>query len=138
MMKIYDVNAISPILLTRKLLPLLKKSVANGYRTIASFVGSLLGSVELNTVHKFTAYRMSKSALNNGVRTLALAPNNESIEFVILHPGHVSTDMGSNFGKIKAAIDVEESSSGMLKHLENTELTKDGRVLCWNGNLLPW
>jgi hypothetical protein len=44
--------------------------------------------------------------------------------------------MGSLSGK--APVTPEESVEGMLKHLSNPELTKVGRVLCWNGNLLPW
>lgn len=90
--KIYDVNAIAPLLLTRELMPLLRKSVAGGARTIVAFIGSCLGSVELTMQGKhalFIAYRMSKSALNHGVRTMAKNYENEPIEFVVLHPGHV-------------------------------------------------
>ena len=92
--KLYDINAIAPILLARQLMPLLKKSAAGGVRTIASFIGSLAGSVEFGSkLHSsiFIAYRMSKSALNQGVRTLANHYKDEPIDFVILHPGHVAT-----------------------------------------------
>lgn len=92
--KIYDVNVIAPIILTKQLMPLLKKSAASGERTIASFIGSLAGSVELGSKilsSMFIAYRMSKSALNQGVRTMANHYNDESIDFVILHPGHVQS-----------------------------------------------
>ena len=87
MAKIYEVNVISPLQLTRQLMPLLKKSAATGERTIASFLSSYLSSVELNTDNRFIAYRMSKSALNQGVRTMANGHANDSIEFVLLHPG---------------------------------------------------
>jgi NAD(P)-dependent dehydrogenase (short-subunit alcohol dehydrogenase family) len=86
MVKIYEINSVSPILLTRELIPLLKRSVATGERTIAAFLSSLLGSVELNNQNKYIAYRMSKSALNQGVRTLVNAYP-EGIEWVLLHPG---------------------------------------------------
>ena len=92
--KVLDCNAISPLFLTRQLLPLLRKSAANGERAIASFLSSCLGSVELNSRYsltQFDAYRMSKSALNQGVRTMANHFKNEPIEFVLFHPGHVQT-----------------------------------------------
>ena len=44
-------------------------------------------------------------------------------------------------GKLNGAsppVNPVESVQGMLKHLANIELTKDGRVLCWNGNFLSW
>ena len=88
--KASEVNAVGPLFLTRQLIPLLKKSVASGQRTIASFVGSLLGSVELSSqfgLSLFAGYSMSKSALNQGVRYLAQNYKDDSIEFVILHPG---------------------------------------------------
>ena len=37
-----------------------------------------------------------------------------------------------------APVTPEESVSGMLKHLADTRLTKDGRVITWDGELLPW
>lgn len=134
----YEVNSISPLLLTRKLMPLLKKSVASGNRTIASFVTSLLGSIALNNMPFGIGYRMSKSALNQGVRTLVGEYKNENIEFVLLHPGHVETDLGTHNGTVKAPVKVEDSAQGMLKQLENTELTKDGRMIGYDGALLPW
>ena len=93
--KILDVNAIAPVFLTRELMPLLRKSAASGERTIASFIGSCLGSIDF-TISKcqhtaFIPYRMSKSALNHGVRTMAKHYEKEPIEFVIFHPGHVQT-----------------------------------------------
>jgi NAD(P)-dependent dehydrogenase (short-subunit alcohol dehydrogenase family) len=87
MMKAYNVNAVAPVLLARKLVPVLKKSVNSKERTIAAFIGSFLGSIELNVDPKMCAYRMSKTALNQGVRCLKLANQNESIEFVVIHPG---------------------------------------------------
>ena len=92
--KVLDVNAIAPLFLTRQLLPLLRKSAASGERTFAVFLGSCLGSVEMNsqfTLTDFNAYRMSKSALHQGVRTMANYYKDEQIEFVLFHPGHVQT-----------------------------------------------
>ena len=69
---------------------------------------------------------------------MALAHKDEPIDFVVLHPGHVQTDMGSHNNTIKAPVTKEESVEGMLKYLENPQLVKDGRVLTWQGELLPW
>ena len=94
--KTFEINVTAPILLTRQLIPLLKKSAASGGRTIASFIGSLAGSVEVGSKmwgSMLFAYRMSKAALNQGVRTMANHYKDEPIDFVILHPGHVITGM---------------------------------------------
>jgi len=138
MLKVYETNAVSPILLTQKLVPLLKRSGSAGQRTLAVFIGSLLGSIELNDMPYARAYRMSKCALNQGVRTLSLEMKNEPFRLVVLHPGHVQTDMGTKFGKYNAPVTKEESVIGMLKYLNDDALIKDGRVLTWEGKLLPW
>ena len=138
--KTFDVNAVAPLLLTRQLIPLLEKSAAGGKRAAAVFVSSLLGSIELSPasgLSQYVAYSMSKSALNQGVRTMANHYKDKPIEFVIFHPGHVATDMG-NRAPIKPPVTPAESVSGMLKHLADTNLTKDGRMICWDGRLLPW
>ena len=62
-MQMYDVNTVSPILLTRKFLPLLRKSAATGARTLVAFIGSLLGSIEQSKLPSHYGYKMSKSAL---------------------------------------------------------------------------
>lgn len=136
--KVFDVNAVSPILLTKKFMPLLRRSAAAGNRTLATFIGSFLGSIELNVDSRVMAYRMSKCALNQGVRTITNLYKDEPVHFVVLHPGHVQTDMGTNHGKVKAPVTKEESVQGMLKYLNDDQLVKDGRVLTWEGKLLPW
>ena len=108
--RIFDVNSIAPIFLARELMPLLKKSSASGERTIAAFIGSSLGSVELNLKQSkhamFVAYRMSKSALNQGVRTMANHYKNEPIEFVVLHPGHVQTGQYLSLSPLSSALPI--------------------------------
>jgi len=138
--KLYDVNVIAPILLAQKLMPLQKKSAASGERTIAAFISSLAGSIEMSSVFQnssYVAYRISKSALNHGVRIMASENSGESIEFVIFHPGHVVTDMG-NSAHVTPQLSATDSVAGMLKHLQDRELIKDGRVITWEGKLLPW
>ena len=50
--------------------------------------------------YKIFFYSILESALNQGVRTMAFEYRNEAIEFVLLHPGHVQTDMGTSNGII--------------------------------------
>ena len=90
--KVYDVNVTGPLVLAQKLIPLQKKSAASGERTIAAFISSLGGSIETSALFqtsKYIAYRVSKSALNHGVRIMHSEYNKDSIEFVLFHPGHV-------------------------------------------------
>ena len=90
--KVYDVNVTAPIVLAQRLMPLQMKSAATGERTIAAFISSLGGSIEMSAMFqtsKYIAYRVSKSALNHGVRIMHSEYNKDSIEFVLFHPGHI-------------------------------------------------
>lgn len=130
-------NSIAPILLTHKFLPLLKKSTATGARTVTLFITSLLGSLGRGLLPPpLYSYRMSKCALNQGVRTLAWTQREEKIEFILFHPGHVATDLGGAHGN--APVKKVDAVQGILKHLENRELTNDGRPITYDGHLIPW
>ncbi|MBC7497296.1 MAG: SDR family oxidoreductase, partial [Sphingomonadaceae bacterium] len=82
------VNGLGPLIAARALMG----RVRDG-GTIAA-LSSTLGSIGANTGGGLYTYRMSKAALNAGLKTLAIELKPRHIAVAALHPGWVKTDMG--------------------------------------------
>ena len=82
----FEVNALSPIFLTKSLKHLLKRSKV-------AFITSRMGSIGDNTSGSSYGYRMSKVALSMAARSLSMDLSKDEIYIAILHPGLVSTRM---------------------------------------------
>ena len=101
----FDVNFFSLVLLTQKMLPLLRKSDAGRIINVSSILGS-------NTVQsdesspwsgiKPFAYNASKSALNSFTVHLAAALKDTNIKVNSAHPGWVKTDLGGKNAPLEA------------------------------------
>ncbi|RKO83402.1 hypothetical protein BDK51DRAFT_15312, partial [Blyttiomyces helicus] len=128
----FQTNTLGPIIATRALLPLLRR----GTRKQVVAVSSQLGSIANTQTAGYADYRMSKAALNMALKLLSneLAP--ESFHVLILHPGHVATDMGG----ASAPVQVDDSVAGMLDVITSAAkpTTPSGAFMDWRGNALPW
>lgn len=82
----------------------------------------------------YLAYRASKAALNNVMRSLSVDWRGDGLVCVVLDPGWVQTDMG---GK-NAPTSPEESVSGMRKVIARLKLSDSGKFLNRNGEERPW
>nr|CDJ80306.1 Short-chain dehydrogenase reductase SDR domain containing protein [Haemonchus contortus] len=121
LIKVFDTNAASAVVITQVFLPLLRKS-ATAYgkdefspdRAAVIGISSGVGSIGTNTSgsgsHGSLAYRMSKSAMNSVLKTMAIDLEPEHIFVVSFTPGWVRTDMGGQNGEIS----VEESAEAMV------------------------
>lgn len=143
MMKTYESNTVSPLFVTKALLPLLRRAAAEGsgmsiQRAAVVNVSSLLGSVQLNwgegASFKSYAYRASKSALNMVTRCLAADLEADGILCVALHPGWVRTDMGGPM----APLSPEESISSVLSVIAGLKEEHHGGYVDYTGKNLPW
>jgi len=92
-------NALAPLRIIDRLADLVPSE-----GTIA-VMSSDLGSVSRNTVATWEAYRMSKAALNMGLRSLSIRRRAEGRTYLALCPGWVRTDMGG----ANALLSIEES-----------------------------
>lgn len=122
------VNSIAPYLITRALLPALKKSA----NPKAVFITSLMGSIEDNTSGGSCAYRSSKAALNMIVRCLSM--DEPWLTTALLHPGWVQTRMGGPEALIRAEVSVR----GMLRVVNQLEKGSLGAFVDYEGEKLPW
>ncbi|CAI5453098.1 unnamed protein product [Caenorhabditis angaria] len=125
-----DVNSISVVLVSQKFLPLLQKGGAKSTapdftvgKSAILTISSGLGSIGENTTgsgfFQALAYRMSKSAVNQFNRTIAVDLESDGVLAVAFCPGWVQTDMGS----AKAELTVEQSTSALVDSF--SKLTKE-------------
>jgi len=97
--KTFETNFFSVVLLTNKLLPLLKKSDAGRIVNLSSILGSQALHSNPNSpiyASKLFAYDASKTALNAYTIHLAAALAGTSVKVNSAHPGWVKTDLGSD------------------------------------------
>ncbi len=124
----FEVNAVGPLRLVSKLLPVL------GRGSKVALVTSRMGSLADNTSGGRYGYRMSKAALNMAGVSLAHDLKNRGVSVAILHPGYVQTDMTDQQGSVAPA----EAAAGLLQRIEELTLEKSGSFWHANGERLPW
>lgn len=127
-MESFRVNSVAPFLLTKALLPLLKKGRAPRVVNITS----LMGSVADNKSGGYYAYRSSKSALN--MINKSLTQDHEWLTAIVVHPGWVKTDMGG----AQAPTEPEESAQGIWSVISGTTSAQSGKFFDFRGQELPW
>lgn len=122
------VNALGPLLAARALEP----KVKDGGTIVA--LSSTLGSIALNSGGGLYSYRMSKAALNAGLKTLSIELKRRRIAVGAFHPGWVKTDMGG----AGAEVEIADSVAGMRAVIATLTPEKSGSFLDYRGNALPW
>lgn len=125
----FEVNALAPIEVTRRLLP----SLASNAKIV--MISSRLGSIANTTAAiPDLGYRMSKAALNIAGKLIAesLKPNGTTV--MMIHPGYVKTEM--NFGD--GDIDAATSAKGVIALIDRVGPDQTGTYWHVNGEQLPW
>ena len=125
-----QVNAIAPILLTRALLPSLKKATS----AKVAFLTSKMGSIGDNGSGRSYIYRSSKAALNAAIKSLAIDYVDEGLSVIALHPGWVRTDMGGPNGLIEP----EESITGLRNVIAELDSNSSGSFKDYQGKSIVW
>lgn len=124
------INGLAPVLVTLAL----AGHLARAARPVVATVSSQLGSIASNTTSGYYAYRMSKAAVNMGMRNLALDLADRQIAVVILHPGWVQTDMGGP----QAPLTPSESVGGMRQVISGIDMSRTGQFLDYSGAPVAW
>lgn len=140
-MEAFAINTVGPIMLSKALLPLLKRAAdKNNDKPLSSEraaivnMTSVLGSIALNTNGGLYPYRCSKAAINMATKSLSVDLKNDGILVTCIHPGWVKTDMG---GK-NAPLDVDESTKGIINVLKSLNEKHNGEFYEYDGKQLPW
>ncbi|MET4700534.1 NAD(P)-dependent dehydrogenase (short-subunit alcohol dehydrogenase family) [Constrictibacter sp. MBR-5] len=133
----FAVNAIGPALLMKHLLPLLPRRGKAVFATLSARVGSI-GD---NRLGGWYAYRASKAALNQLVRTAAVELHRRCPEAacVALHPGTVDTGLSGPFAK--GGLDVQapdEAAGRLLSVIDRLGPSDNGGFFDHRGAAVPW
>ena len=133
----FAVNATGPVLLMKHFLPLFPREGRAVFATLSAKVGSIAD----NRSGGWYAYRMSKAALNQGVRTAAheLHRRRPDALCVALHPGTVDTALSAPFAKQGLTVQDPATAAQRLLAVLNTLTPADsGGFFSYTGEALPW
>lgn len=128
--RVFEVNTLGPMRVTRALLPLLRK----GKGARIAHLTSLMGSIADNGSGGSWPYRISKTGLNMASVNMARQLRREGIPSVVLHPGWVRTEMGGE----GAPLGIEESVGAMVRTIDGLTMERSGAFLDRNGEPVPW
>ncbi|POM76368.1 Hypothetical protein PHPALM_6395 [Phytophthora palmivora] len=143
-MKVFEVNAVGPFLVTRALQPNLQLAAKHhGFASVMQ-ISSLLGSItsnsdeHSNTFNGQYSYSTSKAALNMMTRSLAMDLRDSNVAVVAVHPGYVNTELTGNLGTLQP-VDV---ASAIAEVANKLSIKDTGRFLnadpTMPGSELPW
>ncbi|MCJ2107711.1 SDR family NAD(P)-dependent oxidoreductase [Methylobacterium sp. E-041] len=138
MATVFSVNTIGPALVAKHFVPLL----APGERCVFAALSARVGSIGDNRLGGWYAYRASKAALNQILRTLAIEVARSRPEAIVvgLHPGTVASDLSRPFRPDPTADGVfspEESAAHLLRVLSGLGANDTGGVFAWDGSPIP-
>lgn len=124
------VNAVAPLLLAQRSLPLLRR----GQDPVVVSISSGWGSVSRAGAGWPYAYCASKAALDMAMRIFAGDVREEGITSVLFDPGWVRTEMGG----VGASLSPEQSVREMLAVVDGMGPEDTGRFLNRRGEDQPW
>ena len=128
------INAIGPAMVAKHFLPIMPRTG----RTVFAALSARIGSIADNSMGGWHAYRASKAALNQFIRTIAIGDkrrNDRSI-VVALHPGTVDTALSKPFqgnvgpGRLFAP---DRAAVQLLDVIDGLKAPDSGRLFAWDG-----
>lgn len=128
----FEVNTISPLMVSKAFAPLLADSKAPLIAIVTSLIGSISHKDQL--FKGGYPYSSSKAAANMVVKYLSLDLKEQGIATAAISPGWVQTDMGGS----EAPLLPPESIAGMLKVLDQVTLSNTGQYWHYDGSPLTW
>mmetsp|Transcript_33897 Transcript_33897/g.81114 ORF Transcript_33897/g.81114 Transcript_33897/m.81114 type:complete len:370 (-) Transcript_33897:44-1153(-) len=145
-----SVNCIGPMMLTKTLAPLLaarkgkSKYLRSARESIVVNLSARVASLADNQGPlAWYSYRMSKAALNQGVRTSAHELRRQGTWTVALYPGMTDTDMSKPF-QTKAMVEkgmvfpVDFTVGRLLDIVDRMEEKNSGGLYDWAGQAIPF
>ena len=133
----FAINAIGPALLMKHFLPLLPRE----RRAVFATLSAKVGSIGDNRLGGWYAYRASKAALNQLVRTASveLRRSRPQAICVALHPGTVDTGLSAPFAKSGLQVQAPAlAAQRLLTVLAGLKAEDSGEFFDYRGERLPW
>ena len=133
----FALNAIGPALLMKHLLP----QLATDGPSVMVSLSAKVGSIGDNRLGGWYAYRASKAALNQLVRTAAIELRRVAPLAVCaaVHPGTVATDLSAPFAKHGLKVQTPaECATRLLALVHRLGPQDSGGFFATDGSPLPW
>lgn len=133
-----SVNALGPLVLFSKLATALKK--LEDFRGV--FLSAQVGSIEDNQLGGWYGYRMSKAALNMGIKCLAIEMRSWRTQPIVIavHPGTTTSALSKPFTQSRAATlqSPDACAQRLYRLAESVTVEQSGQFLKLDGSNLPW
>lgn len=135
----FAINAAGPALIAKHMLPLL----ARDRKAVFAALSARVGSIEDNRLGGWAAYRASKAALHQIVRTCAveLARKNKRALCIALHPGTVDTALSKPFQRgvsEEKLFTPTQSAEHLLRVVDGLTPAASGGAFAWDGARIPF
>lgn len=135
----FEINAIGPLLLAQAVAAALVRDQPSHFASLSARVGSI-GD---NHLGGWYAYRASKAAQNQLLRTLAIEWRRRLPQCCVslLHPGTTDTALSQPFqgsvppGRLFTPF---EAANHLLRVLEGLSAPQSGGFWAWDGQPIPW
>ncbi len=137
--RVFAVNAFGPALLCRYLLPVM----AGDGKAVLAALSARVGSIGDNRLGGWYAYRSSKAALNQFLKTASIEARRRFKNVVIaaLHPGTTDTDLSRPFQANvpeNKLFSTEYVAERLLSVIDQIDLDDSGGFFAWDGEAIPW
>ena len=136
-LKILNVNTVGPAIIGKHFLPLLNKN----NKSVMAFLSARVGSISENKLGGWYAYRASKSALNQIIKTFSLELKRTNPKAIIigLQPGTVDSELSAPFKRSVSKnklFSAEYSASQLLGVIERVDESSSGNLISWDGEII--
>ncbi|MDQ3038392.1 MAG: SDR family NAD(P)-dependent oxidoreductase [Pseudomonadota bacterium] len=137
--QVFAINAFAPLLLAKALMP----QLCRGQPAVFASLSARVGSIGDNRAGGWYAYRASKAAQNQLMKTFAIEwrRRNPVGTCLLLHPGTVDTALSAPFqARVPAErlFDPQRAAAQLLRIIADSTPADSGRFLAWDGNDIPW
>ena len=139
-----QVNALAGLLIAKHLKPLLAKAErSHAQPAIFATISARVGSISDNQVGGWYSYRMSKAALNMGMKNLSIEWDRalKEVCVVVMQPGTVNTQLSAPFQSNVAdghLFSPAYSAECLLEVLSGMSADQSGSFVDWAGESIPW
>ncbi len=139
-----QVNALAGLLIAKHIKPLLAKAErSRAQPAIFATISARVGSISDNQVGGWYSYRMSKAALNMGMKNLSIewGRSLKEVCIVVMQPGTVNTQLSAPFQSNVAdghLFSPAYSAECLLEVLSNMSADQSGSFVDWAGESIPW
>lgn len=143
-LKNMQVNALASMLIAKHIKPLLKNAQrSNDNPAIFATISARVGSISDNQLGGWYSYRMSKAALNMGMKNLSIEWERslKDVCVVVMQPGTVNTQLSAPFQANVAEghlFSPEYSAESLLEVLSEMNSEQTGSFVDWAGESIPW